>query len=93
MGATKRIAEKLLLSVPAGVSTNKGIWQCAFGNALKVGSVVPKFEKQIEKGGPVTVTHLDMKRYFMLIPEAVSLVLQAGQWETEVNLYSTWESQ
>ena len=78
MGATKRAAERLLLSVQKEFPETKYM-AVRFGNVLgSRGSVVPKFERQIAAGGPVTVTHPDMKRYFMLIPEAVSLVLQAG---------------
>ena len=78
MGATKRLAEKILEHEQHNYPETKYM-AVRFGNVLgSRGSVIPKFEKQIADGGPVTVTHPDMKRYFMLIPEAVSLVIQAG---------------
>ncbi len=78
MGATKRLAEKILDSEQRMYPETKYM-AVRFGNVLgSRGSVIPKFEEQIANGGPVTVTHPDMKRYFMLIPEAVSLVIQAG---------------
>ncbi len=78
MGATKRLAEKVLEHEQRNFPETKYM-AVRFGNVLgSRGSVIPKFEAQISAGGPVTVTHPDMKRYFMLIPEAVSLVIQAG---------------
>lgn len=78
MGATKRLAEKILEREQRIYPETKYM-AVRFGNVLgSRGSVIPKFERQIMAGGPVTVTHPDMKRYFMLIPEAVSLVIQAG---------------
>ena len=78
MGATKRLAEKILEHEQVLFPETK-FMAVRFGNVLgSRGSVIPKFEEQIASGGPVTVTHPDMKRYFMLIPEAVSLVIQAG---------------
>lgn len=78
MGSTKRIAERLIYSLQNKYPGTK-FMAVRFGNVLgSRGSVVPKFESQIENGGPVTITHREMKRYFMLISEAVSLVLQAG---------------
>jgi FlaA1/EpsC-like NDP-sugar epimerase len=77
MGASKRLAEMIVRE--SARRTNSAFSVVRFGNVLgSRGSVVPVFKRQIERGGPITITHPDVKRYFMTIPEAVHLVLQAG---------------
>ena len=77
MGATKRISEQIIHFSQDNGATRYNIVR--FGNVLgSSGSVIPKFQAQIEAGGPITVTHQQMTRYFMLISEAVELVMQAG---------------
>jgi FlaA1/EpsC-like NDP-sugar epimerase len=77
MGATKRIAELIVLD--AAARCGRAFSVVRFGNVLgSRGSVVPLFKRQIARGGPITITHPDMRRYFMTIPEAVYLVLQSA---------------
>ena len=85
-GATKRIAEWIVLD--ASSNGTRSYTVVRFGNVLgSRGSVVPLFKQQIAVGGPVTVTHPDMERYFMTIPEAVHLVLQASAFAQQGQLY------
>jgi hypothetical protein len=78
MGASKRVAE-MILQAKAQVHKSTKISMVRFGNVLgSSGSVVPRFRQQIESGGPITLTHAEITRYFMTIPEATQLVMQAG---------------
>ncbi len=87
MGATKRIAELMVLAL-ARTDTRTNFVAVRFGNVMgSRGSVVPTFMRQIERGGPVTVMHPEMMRYFISIPEAVSLVIQAGSFGASGNIY------
>ena len=86
MGATKRFAEWIVLD--AAHREKKAFTVVRFGNVLgSRGSVIPLFKKQIARGGPITVNHPDVERYFMTIPEAVHLVLQASTFDQKGQMY------
>ena len=79
MGATKRVAERIIFGLPNLHRAGTDFRAVRFGNVLaSKGSVIPLFERQLSAGGPITVTHPEVQRYFMTIPEAAQLVLQAG---------------
>jgi len=86
MGATKRIAELILQSYSAQAKIK--LLTVRFGNVLgSFGSVIPLFQKQISKGGPVTITDPEMQRFFMTIPEAVKLILQSAKMSNGNDIY------
>jgi FlaA1/EpsC-like NDP-sugar epimerase len=87
MGATKRLAEMLCHGLQ-NVATDTTMIVVRFGNVLgSAGSVIPKFQEQVARGGPLTVTHPDVTRYFMSIPEASQLVLQAAAMGDSGQIY------
>lgn len=87
-GASNRLAEMILQAMANQSSSGTVFTAVRFGNVLdSSGSVVPRFREQIQKGGPVTVTHVDIIRYFMSIPEAAQLVIQAGAMAQKDELY------
>lgn len=88
MGTTKRVAEMVVATYAQKVLPGQAFMSVRFGNVLgSRGSVVPTFMRQIKEGGPITVTHPEMTRYFMTIPEASRLVLQAGGLAGNGNVY------
>ena len=80
MGATKRLSELCMQGIYNNIKDTKTSFSIVrFGNVLESsGSVIPKFKKQIKEGGPVTLTHIDVTRYFMTITEAAQLVIQSN---------------
>jgi len=88
MGASKRIAEMVVRQCASKAKPHQHFVSVRFGNVLgSRGSVIPTFKRQIAAGGPVTLTHPDMKRYFMTIPEAAQLVLQAAALHDNGTVY------
>lgn len=88
MGASKRVAEMVIADAASRAAAGQAFVSVRFGNVLgSRGSVVPTFLQQIRLGGPITITHPDMTRYFMTIPEASRLVLQAGGLADNGNVY------
>jgi len=88
MGASKRISEQIVQWGASQANSDQSFVSVRFGNVLgSRGSVIPKFKEQIKRGGPVSITHPDMARYFMTIPEASQLVLQAGALNMNGSVY------
>jgi FlaA1/EpsC-like NDP-sugar epimerase len=88
MGATKRLAEMACEALASSAPEGTRFMMVRFGNVLgSSGSVIPKFKEQIARGGPVTVTHPEINRYFMTIPEAAQLVLQAAAMGTAARCF------